>query len=144
MRAGNFLHFPERPPGTVAMVETKIFIYLPKKSVKTLNGLFKKFIWKWQQKLCEQMHGARVLHRLDKSNELTKEGPLSFVFFESSFTSVSTVSRGHPSIIVSLFATMAMTIGTPGLYLLQQDHGRTLKEVPAIRNTSQIPADLSN
>jgi hypothetical protein len=44
MRAGNFLHFPERPSGTVAMVETKIFLYLPKKSVKTLNGLFKKFI----------------------------------------------------------------------------------------------------
>jgi hypothetical protein len=42
------------------------------------------------------MHGARVLHQLDKPNELTKEGPLSFVFFEPPFTSVSTVSRGPP------------------------------------------------
>jgi hypothetical protein len=29
-------------------------------------------------------------------NEPTKKGTLSFVLFESPFTSVSTVSRGHP------------------------------------------------
>jgi hypothetical protein len=36
-----------------------------------------------------------------KPNEPTKEKPLSFVPFESSFTSVSTASRGHPSLIFS-------------------------------------------
>jgi hypothetical protein len=35
----------------------------------------------------------------DKPNETTKEGPLSFVFFESPFTSVSTVSRGYPALL---------------------------------------------
>ncbi len=34
-----------------------------------------------------------------KPNEPTKEGPLSFVLFESPCTSVSTVSRSHPSLI---------------------------------------------
>jgi hypothetical protein len=34
-----------------------------------------------------------------KPNELTKEGTLSFVLFETSFTSVSTVCRGHPSLV---------------------------------------------
>jgi hypothetical protein len=36
----------------------------------------------------------------EKINILIKEGPLSFVLFESPFTSVptSTVSRGHPSL----------------------------------------------
>jgi hypothetical protein len=32
----------------------------------------------------------------DKPNEPSKEGTLSFVLFESPFTSVSTVIRGHP------------------------------------------------
>jgi hypothetical protein len=36
-----------------------------------------------------------------KPNELSKEGTLSFVLFETSFTSVSTstVCRGHPSLV---------------------------------------------
>jgi hypothetical protein len=34
-----------------------------------------------------------LLNRQGESNELTKEGPLSFVLFESPFTSVSKVSR---------------------------------------------------
>jgi hypothetical protein len=38
-----------------------------------------------------------LLYRHDKPNEPTKKGHLSFVLFESPFTSVSTVSRGHPS-----------------------------------------------
>jgi hypothetical protein len=38
-----------------------------------------------------------IVHRHDKPNEPTKKGPLLFVLFESPFTSVSTVSRGHPS-----------------------------------------------
>jgi hypothetical protein len=37
-----------------------------------------------------------LLYWYDKLNVPTKAGPLSFVFFESPFTSVSTVIRGHP------------------------------------------------
>ncbi len=44
-----------------------------------------------------------LLYRHDKANELTKEGSLSFVLFATPFISISTVSRGHPSII-SLFS----------------------------------------
>jgi hypothetical protein len=40
-----------------------------------------------------------LLYQHGKSNEPTKEGPLSFVLFESPFTSVSKVSRGHPSLV---------------------------------------------
>ncbi len=36
---------------------------------------------------------------IDKPNEPTKRRPLSFVLFESPFTSVSTVSRGYPSLV---------------------------------------------
>jgi hypothetical protein len=39
------------------------------------------------------------LYRKDVPNELYKEGPLSFVTFESPFISVSTVSRVHPSLV---------------------------------------------
>jgi hypothetical protein len=45
-----------------------------------------------------------LLYRQDKPIEQTKEEPLSFVLFEYPFTSVSTVSRGHPS-LVSLVIT---------------------------------------
>jgi hypothetical protein len=41
----------------------------------------------------------KLLYRHDKPNEPIKEGPLSFVLFESLFTSVSKVSRGHPSLM---------------------------------------------
>ncbi len=40
-----------------------------------------------------------LFYRQDKPNEPTKKGTLSFVLFESPFTSVSTVSRGHPSLV---------------------------------------------
>ncbi len=40
-----------------------------------------------------------LLYRHDKLNEPIKEGSLSIVLFESPFTSVSTVSRGHPSLV---------------------------------------------
>ncbi len=55
-----------------------------------------------------------VLYRHDKPNEPTKKGPLSFVLFESPFTSVSTVSRGHHS-LVSLydFHSGRITSGSP-------------------------------
>jgi hypothetical protein len=45
-----------------------------------------------------------LLYRHDKPNEPSREGPLSSVLFESPFTSVSTFSRGHPS-LVSMFWT---------------------------------------
>ncbi len=43
------------------------------------------------------MQKKNLLYRHDKLNEPNKEGPLSFVFFESPFSSVSTDIRGHPS-----------------------------------------------
>jgi hypothetical protein len=39
------------------------------------------------------------LYQHNKPNNSTKEGPLSFVLFEFPFTSVSTVCRGHPSLV---------------------------------------------
>jgi hypothetical protein len=48
--------------------------------------------------------GLKLLYRHDKPNETAKEGPLTFVLFESPFTSVSTVTRGHSS-LVSLVST---------------------------------------
>jgi len=50
-------------------------------------------------RLDELRQNKNLLYRHDRSNEPNKEGPLSYVLFESPFTSVSTVSRGHPSII---------------------------------------------
>jgi hypothetical protein len=38
------------------------------------------------------------------TNEPTKEGPLSFVLLETPIASVSTVSRGHPSLISLMLA----------------------------------------
>jgi hypothetical protein len=54
----------------------------------------------------------------DKSNKSTKEGTLSVVLFESPFTSVSTVGRGHPSLVslIVLFKelhSMAYVMGFP-------------------------------
>ncbi len=51
-----------------------------------------------------------LLFRHDKPNKPTKEGLLSFVLFESPFTSVSTVSRAHPSLgsllLIAPFSTV--------------------------------------
>jgi hypothetical protein len=44
-----------------------------------------------------------LLYRHYKPNEPTKKRPLSFVLFESLFTSVSTVSRGQPSLVSLVF-----------------------------------------
>jgi hypothetical protein len=35
----------------------------------------------------------------NEPNEPTREGPLSYVLLESPFASVSTVGRGHPSLV---------------------------------------------
>jgi hypothetical protein len=40
-----------------------------------------------------------LVNRHGKPKKPTKEGLFSFVFFESPFTSVSTVSRSHPSLV---------------------------------------------
>jgi hypothetical protein len=48
--------------------------------------------------------GKNLLHRHDEPNEPTKKGSLSYVLQESPFASVSTVSRGHLS-LVSLSVT---------------------------------------
>ncbi len=40
-----------------------------------------------------------LLYRHDKPNEPTKKGPLPIVLFESPFIPVSTVSKGHPSLV---------------------------------------------
>ncbi len=45
----------------------------------------------WQDK--------NLLYCYDEPNEPTKEGPLPYVLQESPFASVSTVSRGHPSLV---------------------------------------------
>ncbi len=53
-------------------------------------------------RLEQPRQNKNLLYRRDKPHEPTKEGPLSFVLFESLFTSVSTVSSGHRS-LVSLY-----------------------------------------
>jgi hypothetical protein len=45
------------------------------------------------------MQNKNLLYSHDKPNEPTKKRPLSFVLFESPFTSVSTDSMGHPSLV---------------------------------------------
>jgi hypothetical protein len=44
-----------------------------------------------------------LMYQHDKPNDPTKEGHLSFVFFESPFTSVLTVSSGHPFNLSELY-----------------------------------------
>jgi hypothetical protein len=46
-------------------------------------------------RLEQPRQNKNFLYRHDKPNEPSKKGPLSFVLFESPFTSVSTVSRGQ-------------------------------------------------
>ncbi len=48
-------------------------------------------------RLEQPRQNKNLLYRHDLPNEPTKKGPLSFVLLESPFTSISTVSRGHPS-----------------------------------------------
>jgi hypothetical protein len=42
----------------------------------------------------------------DEPNEPTKEGPLSYVFQESPFASVSTVNRGHTSLVALVYTEL--------------------------------------
>ena len=50
-------------------------------------------------RLEQPKQNENLLYRHDKPNELTKERPLSFELFESSFASVLIVSWGHPSLV---------------------------------------------
>ncbi len=47
----------------------------------------------------QQSQDKSLLYRHDEPNEPIREGTLPFVLFESPFTSVSTVSRSHPSLV---------------------------------------------
>ncbi len=49
--------------------------------------------------LGQPRQNKNLLYRHDKPREPTKKGPLFFVLFKSPFTSVSTVSRGYPSLV---------------------------------------------
>jgi hypothetical protein len=51
-----------------------------------------------------------LVYRQDKPNGPNTEGPLAFVLFESQFTSVSSVSRGHPSLF-SLLVYLLTEVG---------------------------------
>jgi hypothetical protein len=53
-----------------------------------------------------------LIYQRDEPKEPSKEGPLSFVLFESPFTSVLTVSRGHYS-LVSLDSTVEESMLLP-------------------------------
>jgi hypothetical protein len=60
-----------------------------------------------------QERTKKLLYRQDKPNEPTEEATLfSFAFFESPFTSVSTVSWGHPS-------QVSLTMLMPNLALVE-------------------------
>ncbi len=61
--------------------------------------------------------GQKYLYRHDKPDKPTKDGPLSFVLFESPFTSVSTVSRDHPS-LVSLRYTVKQFYKVRKIYII--------------------------
>ncbi len=51
-----------------------------------------------------------LLCQQDKPNEPTKEGSLLFVLFESPFTSVSKVSRGHAVIFIHFCEHFRLTL----------------------------------
>ncbi len=68
-------------------------------------------------RLEQPRHYKKLLYLHYKHNEPTKEGPISFVLFESPLTSASTVSKGHPS-LVSLYRTNISI----GLQLMDWQH----------------------
>ncbi len=59
-------------------------------------------------RLEQPRRNKNLLYQHDKPNEPTKEGPPSFVLFETQFTSVSTVSRIHPSLVSLRFTLEAV------------------------------------
>ncbi len=69
----------------------------------------KYFVLGWPE---QPRQDKSFLYRHDELNEPTNKGPLSFVLFESPFTSVSTISRGHPSLQWSLWFNTETGIST--------------------------------
>jgi hypothetical protein len=49
---------------------------------------------------------TEISYQHNKHKEPNKEGHLSFVLLESPFTSVSTVMRGHPSLVISRYTNI--------------------------------------
>jgi hypothetical protein len=68
--------------------------------------------WLEQPKL-----NKNIFYRNNKPNGPTKEGHLSYVLFESPFTSVSTVSRGYSSLFFQVGAFLKLAIETHGVHL---------------------------
>jgi hypothetical protein len=69
------------------------------KRIKIVYGKEQNFVL---GRLEQPMQNKNLFYWHNKTNEPSQEGPLSFSLFDSPFTSVSTVSRGHPS-LVSLY-----------------------------------------
>ncbi len=65
----------------------------------------KYFVHCWPE---QPRQDKSLFYRHDELNEPTNKGPLSFVLFKSPFTSVSTISRGHPSLQWSLILTLKL------------------------------------
>jgi hypothetical protein len=63
-------------------------------------------------RLEQPRQNKNLLYRQDRPSEASKEGPLSFVLFESPFASVSTVSQGPPLSIVSLMLILLIMLAT--------------------------------
>jgi hypothetical protein len=75
------------------------------------------------------------LYRYDDYSEPTKEGPLSYVLLESPFASVSTVSRGHPSL-----ASLGTKLNAKRKYTIQKTiQISTLKDSVATVNLFDVP-----
>jgi hypothetical protein len=64
------------------------------KGIKIVDGEDKNILY-WAE-LEQPRQNKNLLYQHNKSNEPTKEVPLSFVLYESPFTSVSTVCRATP------------------------------------------------
>ncbi len=60
-----------------------------------------------------------LLYGHDKPNETIKEEPLSHVLFESPFAPVSTVSRGHPSLVPRVMPSHLFLLTVLGLRQLR-------------------------
>jgi hypothetical protein len=60
-----------------------------------------KYLYDEEKNICtveQPRQNKNLWYRHEKPNKPTKEGPISFVLFESPFTSVSTVSSVHSSL----------------------------------------------
>jgi hypothetical protein len=86
------VHFDRRAYSTQPRLPAQLFSQWGQRNQNSVE---------WGKKICTGPTRAAkankdLLYRHDKRKEPTKEGPLSFVLFESPFSSVSTVSKDHP------------------------------------------------